>query len=403
MEQGQYKVRIRVTFLGGADSLIGGVDSAEGFIGVTDRTGFLQTVRLEKYPAAIGDFTGDDTLDFLGPPEALAGGERGLFLYAGYGNGRFSKRLAWKISLPLVLADGDVVADFTGDGQLDLVPFGPHGGWIRHDLFVLVNQGDGTFKRAPAWSFGEGADIYKVRAGDLDGDGYADLAVLFSWGDREVLSILWGSGDGRFTDSIELLNRSIAENEDAYPLVGMAIADFNGDGIDDLAVGENNVKAFGTIVVWEGIWVFLGREDRSFSKRGPLELLPPRAATRLLGADLNGDNRADLVLGEPGTSGQAPSLRILSSAGRGQFRDWLDYRLNGFLSIYNLGMGDFDGDKRRDMLVSGGPLAILFNDGDCFTSLLFSNARQAQIGDLNGDGYVDLIIPTEIMLNSGPG
>ena len=122
-----------------------------------------------------------------------------------------------------------VVCDFNGDGIPDLavVDYGAS--------TVEVHQGYGTgaFHYTPI-NAAVGYGPLNAVAGDFNADGIPDLAVTNS-GDNTV-SILLGNGDGTFTQAS---NSPVSVGTDP---VSIAAADFNGDGIFDLAVvneGEN--------------------------------------------------------------------------------------------------------------------------------------------------------------------
>ncbi len=136
------------------------------------------------------------------------------------------------------------VADFNGDGILDLVV--AIGGRIEggNVVLVLMGRGDGTF-HGPV-SYPAGGSAVFVAVGDFNRDGKADLAVIANAG----ISILLGNGDGTFQPAV------------AYPVgstpVSLALGDFNGDGKTDLVVansGSDNVS------------VLLGNGDGTFQRQ----------------------------------------------------------------------------------------------------------------------------------------
>jgi hypothetical protein len=113
---------------------------------------------------AVADFNGD------GKPDVLwaSGGRVGVFLWGAFGTPLFSDTGAsgWAVA----------VGDFDGDGNLDVaLPGGP--GDSR--LVVVYGHGDGTFGAPSAYTVNPGNNPpLGVLAGDLNGDGAPDLAVL---------------------------------------------------------------------------------------------------------------------------------------------------------------------------------------------------------------------------------
>jgi hypothetical protein len=118
------------------------------------------------------------------------------------------------------------VWDFNGDGIPDLAVAnaGNYYTFTGGNLSVLLGKGDGTFQAAVNYVVGDSPT--SVAVGDFNGDGIVDLAVSDTAGNQ--VSVLLGKGDGTF------------ELAGTYPAgVGarsVAIADFNGDGRLDLAV-----------------------------------------------------------------------------------------------------------------------------------------------------------------------
>jgi len=142
-----------------------------------------------------------------------------------------------------------VVADFNGDGIPDLAITD-----AVSTVTVLLGNGDGTFMAAPALTTG----TYPVVPGglvvaDFNGDGIPDLAVVNSIvGNNNTgnVTVFLGNGDGTFT--------TVASN----PSVGggaqsIVAGDFNGDGIPDVATG----------VYGDGVILLLGNGDGTFVTR----------------------------------------------------------------------------------------------------------------------------------------
>lgn len=154
--------------------------------------------------------------------------------------------------------------DFNGDGYLDLavgVPYEDVGSSAVVDagaVNVLYGSESGiTGSGSDYWhqdvasiqSFCEEQDRFgfALAAGDLDGDGYADLAVgvpYEDWNDPDtgIVQVLYGAAGG-LTDVGNQVWRQgsagIIDNEEADDRFGFALAagDFDGDGYTDLAIG----------------------------------------------------------------------------------------------------------------------------------------------------------------------
>ena len=92
---------------------------------------------------------------------------------------------------------GIAIGDFNGDGILDLVTANSalDTPGTPGTVTILLGNGDGTFTTKSTPGVGNGP--YSVAVGDFNGDGIPDLAVA-NTGDNTV-TILLGNGDGTFT------------------------------------------------------------------------------------------------------------------------------------------------------------------------------------------------------------
>ena len=142
------------------------------------------------YSMASGDFNADGFLDLA---IAIVGTDQfgdnfGLVeIFLGQGGGNFGPGQTYKLSgPPIVTSNGMIVADFNGDGKLDLALVQVGG------VSVLLGNGDGTF--GPTANLNIGTEPFAIASADFNGDGIPDLATANV--DANNISILLGKGDG---------------------------------------------------------------------------------------------------------------------------------------------------------------------------------------------------------------
>ncbi len=275
-----------------------------------------------------------------------------------------------------------VVGDFNGDGVPDLAVTSS-GAVIN----ILLGRGDGTFRDAVSYDAGSSPDAIVV--GDFNGDGVPDLAVTnFSATDTGTVSILLGNGDGSFRAPV-----SYASGQSQSDLV---TGDFNGDGILDLAV----VNQDGVYPDYRGtLRVLLGNGDGSFQP--PVTYAAGIIPRFLVEGDFNGDGIPDLAVANLGitTAGTGSSISVFRGNGDGTFQPAVDYAPG--LRARSLAVGDLTGNGLPDLLVGrdGSNLVTVLRNrgdgtfeaaGDYPTAGSFPSA--IAVGDFTGDGIPDLAV-----------
>lgn len=168
---------------------------------------------------AIGDFNRDGNQDLA----ITSIYPNGIEVLLGDGTGRFSA----PTTLPTPFPGSVAVGDFNGDGKQDIVASNyPAPGTVS----IMLGDGAGNF--SPATNFPTDDFPNAVAVGDFNGDGKQDLVVASNVGRNYNASILLGDGTGNFGAPMDF---AVGDNPGA-----IAVGDFNGDGLQDLAVANGS-------------------------------------------------------------------------------------------------------------------------------------------------------------------
>jgi hypothetical protein len=248
--------------------------------------------------------------------------------------------------------------DFNGDGRPDLAFAGydrvQRPSWQRGNftLSVFLNTGDGTFAEPLSYSNTCPDDI--IVTGDFDGDGHLDIAetTFVQGGPFGVLAIFFNTGDGTFRDQANfIVNPDSSAN-------GMGVADFNGDGVDDIAtttiLNPNTSNAAYVLEVFNGSRN--GCLDRpAVYPAYPIAVSP--SLSLIVTGDFNGDGKPDIatVLGGSYQNDYVDPIQVtvFENQGDGTFAAPVIYRVGGAIleSPSGLAVGDFNGDGVTDIAV----------------------------------------------------
>ncbi len=149
-----------------------------------------------------------------------------VVVFMGNGTGTFQKSDAYEVDAG---PKGIAAADLDGDGYLDLAS--TSSGSLHNGISILMNDGDGTF--GTRTDYPAAGNSQGVAAGDLDNDGWVDLAIAGSASSSICVKLNDGTGAGGLRS---LDNENYAAG--AGP-IGVVVADFNGDGRLDMATTDN--------------------------------------------------------------------------------------------------------------------------------------------------------------------
>jgi hypothetical protein len=304
------------------------------------------------------------------PDIALVGGPWSTFHWASpVGNGSFDPHsatayygfdlssFAWAAQQPGVRPVG---GDFNADNRLDIALVG--GGYA--DVQIAFAMGNGEFLPAftSSGNFQAFAQAPGARplSGDFNGDGRTDIALVGGSGWASI-PVAW-SREGTFMVTNNGVSEFASWAQD--PSAKAVSGDFDGDGRDDIALTGGSG--------WATIPIAHSNGDGNFHVTNQLVSDFPSWASvtsKVLSGDFNGDGRDDIALtGGPGWA----SIPVAFSAGGGNFwvRNVVTNDFPGFAqqSGAKAVSGDFDGDGREDIALTGGvgwgSVPVAFSAGD---------------------------------------
>jgi len=267
--------------------------------------------------------------------------------------------------------------DLNGDGIADLVVPNFH----SNNISVLLGKANGSFQQLRLFDDGVGRPFDAVIA-DFNGDGKNDVAVTIP---VTGVLIMLGDGAGHLSTTATL-------PAGASP-TRIVTADFNGDHKPDLAVtnqDSNNVS------------IFLNRGDGTFTSS--VNRVVGAGPVGIVAGDFNGDGKVDLAVADSGVLSDgtrlgtnANTIAILLGAGTGRFQPPI------FVPVAKtpvaLAVADLNKDTKQDLVVSSkgaGLVSVLLGNGsgNFQTPRTFTvpRANNLSLADVNSDGNTDLLV-----------
>ncbi len=286
------------------------------------------------------------------------------------------------------------IGDLDGDGKADLAVANSNDNNVSVYFNTSASGSITAASFAPKINFPTGSSPISIAIGDLDGDGKLDLVVANN-GNSTVSVLRNTSTKGSITTSSFDTQVPFITGGATY---SVAIGDLDGDGKPDLAVAnnfDNNVSVFRNTSVSGSI------TTSSFDTK--VNFTTSAAPNSIAIGDLNGDGKPDMTVTSSTTS-SVSVLRNTSISGSittGSFDTKVDFTTGS--SPFSVAIGDLDGDGKPDLAVANSgvnSLSILHNTSTSgsisfdtqvpFTTA--SGSRSVAIGDLDGDGRLDLAV-----------
>ena len=424
--------------------------------------------------AALGDIDADGTPDIAAgaPGDDAGGGGRGavhVVLMKPDGTAKRTSEISSSTANGPSLSDGDAfgssaagIGDLDGDGIGDVAAGAPRAGSagdvhvVRMDAIAPRGSGaaDAVEKAANSTSTrlrvpaGDRFGWAAANAGDINGDGFAEIAVGSPHNDtggenRGELTLLFTKLNGTLRQ-IAQINSSTAggpqlANWDAFGSAAAGIGDLDGDGVPDVAAGARDDDAGGTdrgavhvLLMNRDGTVKRASEINSSTANGPSLSDGDEFGSSLAGVgDLDGDGVPDVAAGAPEDNdghNNRGAVHVLFMNRDGTVKRTAEINnstANGPALIDNdnfgsslAGVGDLDGDGVPDVAAGAPEYGVTGNENKGTLYVLFMNRdgtvkRTAEIdsstpngpslsngdffgqsaaalGDLDGDGVTDV-------------
>lgn len=302
-------------------------------------------------------------------------GTKNIGIFLGYGNGSFAEELTYSTGNPSG-PTAFAISDFNNDNVLDIVVCNVY----TNNIGLLLGYGNGSFANVTMYNFGQYFSPKSVAVADFNNDGQQDLAIC-SYGPNTI-SIIFGKGNGDFELRVKY---STGEGSRPY---WVAVEDFNNDHIPDIAVANSGTNSIG---------IYLGYGNGHF---GPLKTYSSGYASTpvfIEFGDFNNDSKLDIVVINSNTK----NLVTLIGDGSGAFATSLTLSSNLKLNSYGLDVGDFNADGCQDIAIANSYMSSIdvvlgycngnFTSRTSFPTGYNSHPMSVVVGDVNNDNRLDII------------
>lgn len=283
-----------------------------------------------------------------------------------------------------------VVGDFNGDNFQDLAVTMYSGG--AGQVSLRFNNGLGGFEENGNIPLTFGS--WGIAPGLFNEDALQDLAITNGVSVSTDVKIYTSNGDRTFTEGATL-------NAGNFP-IAIAVEDYNGDNLSDLAVANNNDNQ-------NIASVFLSTGQGTFSAALQISVNPAFQSHDIFPARLNDDNHFDLVVAHNA------GVRVFLGDGTGQFSEGVNV---GDSQVFSVSARDLNGDNSTDIVgvLANGALIVSMGNGNgtfqtpqTYPAVSTNNSVDLVLTDLDLNGTLDAAVTdgaldrVAVLLGNGNG
>jgi hypothetical protein len=403
--------------------------------------------RLAKVVTSAGDMNGDGYEDFLISSDSNNSSTGIVYLRYGDDQPLGGNVQVENLASFVGTSTGDLfgtsaagVGDFNGDGYDDVI-VGASGAAANGAAYYIPGKaaqytGAKAAENLPTTLIGTPSHDNLGNAvaglGDMNGDGFDDFAVAassdnFNGSNAGAIHVYYGSTAGLTAGEVNAGNHAdmklIGPNSSdrlGSDLAGLG--DVNGDGLDDFVVGASGLDVsyvvLGSTTVMNGRSGIVSQADSVFNADNAAMNFAGNLADA---GDINGDGKADLLIGNPGYGDEGAAFVFYAPfestevAPDAVFEGEEDGNLAGAAVA---GVGDTNGDGYDDFMISDPSLDeshanqgvgyLYYGQSTRFSGTLGLSSADKKIlggtsqdnagtalgaaGDTNGDGYSEILI-----------